>query len=213
MALLLAMGAARLVFKPAMTLLQAAVAQTETQEDDRILSRVTGSRWFQILAWAVDFLGSVKLPVVGQAVRQLPNSPNTMKSILLVMTLGLALLALGCAGTSTVQRDRSFDPVTGAMVRDVETRFGNRNVFQADSSLNQFRSAATDDGLSVDLGALSARADGNTLISPLTQIGVLALQAYLGGMGSGVPPSPPPQMSTTNRVLVPPPPAVTITNR
>lgn len=54
-------GFFRLVCKPIMTILQAAVEQTETKTDDLILEKVLGSRAYSIFKWVLDYLGSIKL--------------------------------------------------------------------------------------------------------------------------------------------------------
>jgi hypothetical protein len=57
------MGAARVVFKPLMALVHAVVAVTPSKADDEALAKAESSRAYQVGAFLVDYLFSLKLPV------------------------------------------------------------------------------------------------------------------------------------------------------
>jgi hypothetical protein len=56
-------GILRTIFKPAMALLEAFVLATPGTTDDEKLKTFKASQVYRVLAWLVDYLASVKLPV------------------------------------------------------------------------------------------------------------------------------------------------------
>jgi hypothetical protein len=60
-ALLLAMGIARAVFKPIFAVAHAYVEATESKEDDAKLAEIEQSKLVKAIAWALDYVASVKI--------------------------------------------------------------------------------------------------------------------------------------------------------
>ncbi len=56
------MGTLRVWFKPLMTAVEKAVADTPSKRDDEWLLRTQRSRAFRIFLWLLDFFASVKAP-------------------------------------------------------------------------------------------------------------------------------------------------------
>jgi len=52
----------RMVFKPIFSLLGKYVELTVEMEDDKKLKRIMNTKWYKMLAYAVDMTGSIKLP-------------------------------------------------------------------------------------------------------------------------------------------------------
>ncbi len=65
--LAMVMGFIRMVLKPIMVILQAAVEQTETETDDLILEKFLGSTFYSILNFVLDYVGSIKIGVTQRA--------------------------------------------------------------------------------------------------------------------------------------------------
>jgi hypothetical protein len=61
---LIAVGVMRVVFKPLFSLLQAAALATPSPKDDSFLAAVMDSKIYKAVAYALDYLGSIKLPSV-----------------------------------------------------------------------------------------------------------------------------------------------------
>lgn len=57
-----AVGTFRIFFKPVMSALEAAIAETPTKVDDEWLAKLKSSKVYTMLVWLVDYLASVKLP-------------------------------------------------------------------------------------------------------------------------------------------------------
>lgn len=55
-------GSLRVVFKPLFSFLRAVAGETKTQKDDLFLDKVEGSKIYSSISWALDFIGSIKLP-------------------------------------------------------------------------------------------------------------------------------------------------------
>lgn len=62
LSVLLVVGGLRFIFKPFMGGLALFVASTPSTKDDEFLAKVTKSKVYQIVAWLIDLLASVKLP-------------------------------------------------------------------------------------------------------------------------------------------------------
>ncbi len=60
---LFVIGGLRVVFKPIMVLLETYVAYTPSKSDDETLEKAKSSKAYQWLAFALDYLASLKLPV------------------------------------------------------------------------------------------------------------------------------------------------------
>lgn len=60
-AVIVIMGIMRAIFKPIMAVLHAYTASTANPADDAALEKVEASTAFKIVAWVIDFLGSIKL--------------------------------------------------------------------------------------------------------------------------------------------------------
>ena len=54
----------RIIFKPVFSLLGKYVELTVEMEDDKKLKKIMDSKWYKMLAYAVDMASSVKLPKV-----------------------------------------------------------------------------------------------------------------------------------------------------
>jgi hypothetical protein len=52
----------RVVFKPTFTLLAKYVELSVEMEDDKKLAKIMDSKWYKLLAYAVDLASSIKLP-------------------------------------------------------------------------------------------------------------------------------------------------------
>lgn len=59
---LMIVGTLRLIFKPLTTFLHQVVDATPTVRDNEILDRIEKSKAFKVVAWALDYFASVKLP-------------------------------------------------------------------------------------------------------------------------------------------------------
>ena len=59
---LVIVGTLRLVFKPLFTFLHQFVDATPTTRDNEFLSKVEGSKAYKLVAWAMDYFASVKMP-------------------------------------------------------------------------------------------------------------------------------------------------------
>jgi hypothetical protein len=70
------MGAARVVFKPLMSLIHAVVSVTPSKSDDEALEKVEKSRLWSIGAFIVDYLFSLKLPVKAQPAPVVGDKPE-----------------------------------------------------------------------------------------------------------------------------------------
>lgn len=66
--LCVALVAFRAVFKPLMSLVHTIVESTPSKSDDETLSKIEQSRAYKALVWIVDYLLSIKLPVVKDGV-------------------------------------------------------------------------------------------------------------------------------------------------
>lgn len=88
-------GVLRLCLKPVMTVIQGYVESTEDDADDEQLARVTRSPWFAVLIWAIDWLGSIKVPVVSRVAGDLADGPRRVVPVL----VGLLLLLPACVST------------------------------------------------------------------------------------------------------------------
>lgn len=55
------MGLMRLVFKPLMEIIHNVVATTESPKDDAVLAKIESSIPFKVLAFLVDYIGSIKI--------------------------------------------------------------------------------------------------------------------------------------------------------
>lgn len=65
----------RLVFKPIMGAVHAYVQSTASTSDDETLAKVETSRTFKVIAWLLDYLGSIKVgPQKPQAKQETPAS-------------------------------------------------------------------------------------------------------------------------------------------
>ena len=56
-------GFFRVIFKPLMTLIEKVVEATPTKSDDERLAKIKESKVYKGVAWVVDYLLPVKLPV------------------------------------------------------------------------------------------------------------------------------------------------------
>lgn len=110
------MGIFRVVFKPLVTMLDKAVLETPSQEDDSIWNGIKGSKPFRFVLWLVDLFTSVKLLTPAKTTN--PNTapqvpPKNTVAMLLAIGLGIAALP----GCSTIAP--GSDPV---VVRAEQTR-------------------------------------------------------------------------------------------
>lgn len=64
--ILMGMGIARVVFKPAMLLVQTFVEATPGKADDSFWEKIKASVVYKGVSWVVDFFGSIKLPQAGK---------------------------------------------------------------------------------------------------------------------------------------------------
>lgn len=62
----LIMGTFRIVCKPLFGILETIVKATPSQADDRILGEMRNTSTYRLLAWAIDYFASVKLPKGGR---------------------------------------------------------------------------------------------------------------------------------------------------
>lgn len=62
---------ARAVFKPLMSLIHTVVESTPSTSDDEALSKFEQSKIYKGLSWVIDYLLSIKLPVVKDGVATL----------------------------------------------------------------------------------------------------------------------------------------------
>ncbi|MBI5770898.1 MAG: hypothetical protein HZA93_24180 [Verrucomicrobia bacterium] len=58
---LVVIASLRVVFKPIVSVAEAYVRSTPTPDDDAMLEKVEHSRAFKIVAWLIDYLGSIKI--------------------------------------------------------------------------------------------------------------------------------------------------------
>lgn len=61
MAVLGVMGICRMVFKPAFAFARVVVSATETKKDDEVIDAVERSKAYSMIAFALDYLFSIKL--------------------------------------------------------------------------------------------------------------------------------------------------------
>ena len=62
MAIFMAMGMFRALFKPAMTLIEAYVKESPGLEDDSKLAKIKEKKWYRYLVYLLDYTASIKLP-------------------------------------------------------------------------------------------------------------------------------------------------------
>lgn len=74
--LLALIATARLVFKPIVSAVEAYVRSTPQTTDDEFVDKVTHSRGFKIVAWLLDYLGSIKVGPQFKA-QPKPATPTT----------------------------------------------------------------------------------------------------------------------------------------
>lgn len=60
--MIVAMGLLRVIFKPAMSLLEAYVLESKSTTDDEWLAKIKANQIYKSVVWLVDYLMSVKLP-------------------------------------------------------------------------------------------------------------------------------------------------------
>ena len=59
---LMVIGGLRVIFKPLMSLIQAVVGLSPSVKDDSILSMIIESKVYKVIAYALDWSASIKLP-------------------------------------------------------------------------------------------------------------------------------------------------------
>lgn len=59
---LMAIGVLRLIMKPLMSFLNAFVLATPSTADDEFLKKIEESKWYPIVLYVLDWLGSIKTP-------------------------------------------------------------------------------------------------------------------------------------------------------
>ncbi|HEU4340041.1 MAG TPA: hypothetical protein VFU31_00575 [Candidatus Binatia bacterium] len=91
--------------------------------------------------------------------------------------LPILLLLTGCAGFGTTQTDRSYDPDTGKLIREVRTRAASRTFFESNSKLAIWEASQTDSSQRAKVGGLNQSASATNLVN-LVEIGVDGVIRY-----------------------------------
>lgn len=106
------MGFLRMVFKPLMSAVHVYIAETATDEDNKLVARVEQSPWFKVLAYALDWAGSIKLA----------KPTNYIPTQLICAALVLGFATTGCQSLSDSQRAALVD--AGKLAAKVALQLG-----------------------------------------------------------------------------------------